>query len=115
MADDVVTSEGDGVVVAVHAQPGAGRTEVVGRHGDAVKIRVAVPPEKGRANEALAKVLAQELGVKPAAVSIISGESSRTKRFKVAGVDLETALGLLEPLLAGNERPAPGEQSRFGH
>ena len=106
MADAVVTPEGENdVVIAVHAQPGAGRTELVGRHGDALKIRVAVPPERGKANEALAAALADAFGVKAAEVTIVSGETSRTKRFKVAGVDLETAEGVLAPVLHGDGVP----------
>jgi uncharacterized protein (TIGR00251 family) len=100
MSDPVVTEDGKGVVIAVHAHAGAGRTELVGRHGDALKVRVAVPPEKGRANEAIGKLLAETLGVKATAVKVVSGETSRTKRFKADGVDLETAEGLLAPALA---------------
>lgn len=112
MSDEILTADGKGVVVAVHAQPGAGRTELVGRHGGALKVRVAVPPERGKANEALAKVLAETFGVKPAAVVVVSGESSRTKRFKVDGVDLETAEGLLAPILAGGGVPDTAARDR---
>ena len=45
-------------VVRLHVQPGAGKTAVVGRHGDAVKVRVAAPPEGGRANDAVVVLMA---------------------------------------------------------
>jgi uncharacterized protein YggU (UPF0235/DUF167 family) len=46
----------DGAIeLNVHAQPGAGRTHIAGRHGTALKVRVAAPPEQGRSNEALVK------------------------------------------------------------
>lgn len=77
----------DGVVLHVHVQPGAGRSAVVGRHGDAVKVRVAAPPVGGRANEATRDVLAEALGLAPDAIELRSGETSRTKRFRLVGVD----------------------------
>lgn len=86
--DDLFTADGpDAVVLAVHAQPGAGRTQVVGRHGDAVKIRVAAPPEGGRANEALLALLADRLGVPAKAVKLTAGATTRSKRFRIEGVD----------------------------
>jgi hypothetical protein len=112
MSDPVVTEDGKGVVVAVHAQPGAGRTELVGRHGDALKIRIAVPPERGKANEALGKLLAETFGVKPAAVTLVSGATSRSKRFKVDGVELDAAEGLLAPVLAGDGVPERDARDR---
>ncbi|MGH9139334.1 MAG: DUF167 domain-containing protein [Acidimicrobiales bacterium] len=89
----------DAVVLSVHAQPGAGRTHVVGRHGDAVKIRVAAPPEHGRANDALVKVLAESFGVKEAFVELKSGASSREKRFRISGLKPDAFDTKLETLL----------------
>jgi uncharacterized protein (TIGR00251 family) len=75
------------VVLTVHVQPGAARAGVVGRHGDALKVKVAAPPERGRANAALVRLLADELAVRSADVEVVSGQSSRRKRVRIAGVD----------------------------
>lgn len=88
---DAIEAVNGGVAIRLHVQPGAGRSEVVGRHGDAIKVRVAAPPERGRANDACAALLARLLAVKPAAVELTSGASSRAKRFVVTGVELEGA------------------------
>jgi uncharacterized protein (TIGR00251 family) len=79
-------SDGE-VVLAVHVQPGAGRTEVVGRHGDALKLRVAAPPTGGRANTAVVDLVAKEFNLKAADVDVVSGASSRDKRLKLKGID----------------------------
>jgi uncharacterized protein (TIGR00251 family) len=98
----------DGVVVLrLHVQPGAGRTAVTGRYGDALKVKVAAPPEGGRANEACAELIAKVAGVKRADVEVVAGASSRTKRVKVAGVepdDLERLLSLALDEASGNAR-----------
>ena len=94
----------------VQVQPGAGRSAVVGRHGNALKLKVAAPPEKGRANAACAVLIAEILGLKPADIELASGESSRSKRFRISGLerdDLADRLGrALEdaPLGGGNAR-----------
>lgn len=95
-----LTTVDGGVMLAVHAQPGARRTEVVGRHGDAIKIRVAAPPVDDRANDALVAFVANAFGVRRSAVTIRSGSSSRHKRLRIAGVDLAAASVLVERLLA---------------
>ena len=92
----VVDAVDDKVVIAVHAQPGAGKTEVVGRHGDALKVRVAVPPERGRANDAITTLLAETLGVPAKAVTLTSGATARAKRFTVADMELDDVLEALE-------------------
>lgn len=84
-ADPVVEVPG-GVVVRLHVQPGAARSGVVGRHGDAVKVKVAAPPVEGRANAAVVALVAEVLGVKPAQVSLVAGDTSRAKRVRVDGV-----------------------------
>ena len=98
--EDLFSADGDdAVVLSVHAQPGAGRTQVMGRHGDAVKIRVAAPPEQGRANAALVTLLADRLGVPAKAVTLTVGETSRTKRFRITGVDPAEFGDVLERVL----------------
>ncbi len=87
---DLYRTEGDdAVVLSVHVQPGAGRSAVVGRHGPSLKVRVAAAPEGGRANEATVSLLAETFGVKPSAVELVGGETSRSKQFKVSGLDLD--------------------------
>jgi hypothetical protein len=73
------------IVLAVHAQPGAKRTEVCGLHGDALKIRVAAPALEDRANEALIEFLAKRFGVAKRDVTLVGGAKSREKRFEIRG------------------------------
>jgi len=86
-----VRRDGDGVVLTLHIQPGAKRTECAGLHGEAMKIRLAAPPVDGKANEALVAFLAKTLGVPKSSVELISGETSRAKRVRVAGVNADDA------------------------
>lgn len=77
---------GDGVVLSLHIQPGAKKSEISGIHGDALKIRLAAPPVDGRANEALLAFLADMLGVPKSRVQLVSGQTSRSKRVAVSGL-----------------------------
>jgi uncharacterized protein (TIGR00251 family) len=70
----------------VRVSPGARRATVVGRHGDGWKVRVAAPPEKGRANDALVHLLAEVVAVPRSAVAVVSGHGGRDKIVEVAGV-----------------------------
>jgi uncharacterized protein (TIGR00251 family) len=72
------------LVLSIHAQPGAKRTEVAGPHGDALKIRVAAPALEDRANEALIAFIAQKLGIPKRDVTLVSGARSREKRFAIS-------------------------------
>ena len=107
MAEDLFDVNGDGaVVLRLHVQPGAGRTAIVGRHGDALKLRVAAPPSGGRANEACVELVASVLGVKASQVVISGGQSSRQKRVTVEGIEPEEAARLLsEALTTADSRP----------
>ncbi len=99
-----VTSSDGGAVLAVHVQAGAGRTEVVGRDGDALKLRVAAPPTGNRANDAVVALVAKEFNLSRADVSVISGASSRQKRMRLAGVDVADAARVVDRLLANVRR-----------
>ena len=95
----IVEAVDGGVVVHVHVLPRSGRTEIVGRHGDALKMRVAAPPVDGEATDAARVALATALGVAPAAVTVVGGARSRLKRLRVAGLDVATAEELIGPFL----------------
>jgi uncharacterized protein (TIGR00251 family) len=72
------------LVLSIHAQPGARRTEIAGLHGDALKIRVAAPALEDRANEALIAFIAEKLGIAKRDVMLASGAKSREKRFAIS-------------------------------
>ena len=84
-----LTESGDGVVLSLHVQPGAKKTEVVGLHGDALKIRLAAPPVEGKANECLLEYVADTLNVPKRQVTLVSGLSSRSKLVAVVGMGME--------------------------
>ena len=73
--------------ISVVVSPGASRTELVGRHGDGWRARIAAPPERGRANEALVGLLADLLDVSRSSVRIVGGRGGRSKVVEVDGVD----------------------------
>jgi uncharacterized protein len=73
--------------VLLRVVPGAARAGVVGRHGEAWKVRVTAPPEDGRANEAVVRLLADELAVPRNAVLLVSGHGSRDKIVELMGLE----------------------------
>ncbi len=75
----------------VKVVPGASRTEIVGRLGEALKVRVAAPPEGGKANQEVVALLAAKVGLPFAAVSVVSGHASASKVGAFQGLE-EVAL-----------------------
>jgi len=69
----------------LRVSPGARRPGIAGRHGDAWKLRVSEPPEDGRANEAVLRLLAETLDVPRASVVLVSGHASRDKIVTLDG------------------------------
>jgi uncharacterized protein len=70
----------------LRVSPGAGRSAVVGRQGDAWKVRVTAPPERGRANEAVLRLLAETLTVPRDALTLVSGHGAREKTVELTGI-----------------------------
>ena len=85
----------DGVLVSIHVQPRASKNGFAGIHGGAVKLRITAPPVDGKANALIVDILAKLFHVPKTAVSLASGQQSRHKRFRVAGIDLDIALKTL--------------------
>ena len=71
------------LVLELHVQPGAKRSEFAGKHGERVKIRLAAPAVEGKANEALVEFLAEHYGVPRRCVTIAAGAKSRAKRVVI--------------------------------
>ena len=88
-----VASHTEGVTVRVRVVPGASRTEVKGRYGDAIKIRVSAPPKGGRANRAVVDLLEQLVG---GSAEIVKGPTSQSKTVLIRGVDRAGVVEALE-------------------
>jgi len=92
----VIARDGErGALLTVHVQPGSSRTECVGIHGDAVKIRLAARPIDGAANDELIRFIAERCGVPRANVQLHGGATGRRKRLFVKGVAAASLLAQL--------------------
>jgi len=85
-----------GVKIEIQVQPRAARNEIVGPHGETLKIRLKAPPVEGKANEALVSFLAKIFKVPKRQVEIVSGLTSRRKSIYISGVKLEEARRVLK-------------------
>lgn len=79
-------ASGDDVLITIHVQPGAKKTEVAGLYGGALKLRLAAPPVDGKANDTLIAFLAKILNISRSRLNLVSGQTSRSKRVAVAGI-----------------------------
>jgi uncharacterized protein (TIGR00251 family) len=94
-----VTEHAEGCVLPVRAQPGARKAGVLGEQAGALKMAVTAPPEDGRANKALVVILRDVLQLKRSQVDLLSGETSREKRFLIRGVTKTELENRLQALL----------------
>ena len=76
-------------VLTVKVAPGARKDEITGWMGDTLKLRVSAPPEKGRANRAVAVLLARTLATSRDGIVIVAGAGSRRKLVRIEGLSLE--------------------------
>lgn len=90
-----------GVAFTVRVQPKASADRIAGEHAGGLKLAVTAPPEAGKANEAVVKLLAKKLNVSKSSVRILSGAASRQK---VVHVDNLTADAVRKLLAAGRPR-----------
>ncbi len=90
-----MTERPDSIRLALKVQPRAKRNEIVVGEGADLRVRVTAPPVDSKANEAVVKLLAEQLEVSRSAVRILRGLTSRSKVVEVAGLDAEAAVRLL--------------------
>jgi uncharacterized protein len=81
--------DGRKIRLRLRVSPGASRSEVVGRYGDAWKVRVAAAPEGGRANDAVLTLVAAQLRIPRSRIELVAGNTSRDKTVVVHGLDEE--------------------------
>jgi uncharacterized protein (TIGR00251 family) len=93
------------LILPVRAQPGARKVGVLGEQAGAIKIAVTAPPEDGRANQALVEALRELLGVKRSQVVLLSGATSRNKRFLISALKREELERRVATLLPLGQRP----------
>ena len=91
-----VREQADGVAVSVLVQPGAARDRLCGEHAGRLKLAVTAAPEKGKANKAVCRFLAAQLGLSKSQVRIVSGHHSRLKEVLFERVAPD-ALGAIIP------------------
>jgi uncharacterized protein (TIGR00251 family) len=94
--------------VRLRVSPGAGRAQIVGRHGDAWKVRVTAAPEQGRANDAVLRLLAEALAVPRSTLALVSGHGARDKIVELTGL----GPALVERRLASASAPDRGRKDR---
>jgi uncharacterized protein (TIGR00251 family) len=90
--------------IAVKVVPGARRTRIVGRYGDALKVQVAAPPERGKANEAVIALLAATLDLRPNQLALRQGHTQPRKVFEVTGIDQPSLDAKLDAAVAAAAR-----------
>jgi uncharacterized protein (TIGR00251 family) len=76
----------EGCILPVHAQPGAKKSRLVGEHGGALKVAVTARASDGRANQALVEILQEALALARGQIELLSGHTSRQKRFLIRGI-----------------------------
>src|SRR5436305_573126 len=94
-----VTPHAEGCVLPVRAQPGARKNGVQGERAGALKVAVTAPPDQGRASQAILELLRETLGLKRSQIELLSGATSRDKRFLIRGVTKAQLEARLEAIL----------------
>ena len=112
MIPEIIACDG-GVRLRVRARPGASRTAVAGPFGNALKITVQAPPEKGKANKELVRFLARLTGRPTRDVVLERGETSRDKSFRIDGMNEAELRAILEPFVSSENSSTPSSAPSF--
>lgn len=95
MALELETRDGR-ILLRLRVSPKAKQDRIVGEYSGALKIQVKDPPEKGRANEGVVRLLSTVLGIAAREIELVSGHASQDKRVAISGIDETTLRSKLE-------------------
>ena len=99
-----VVQTADGVVIRVHVQPKSRREQIIGMHGGRIKLAVTEPPDKGKANEAVVRLVAAALNLAASRVKLLRGDTSRQKDLLVQELSVEDIRRLLADAIQHEDR-----------
>jgi uncharacterized protein (TIGR00251 family) len=95
----ILEPHSDGVILLVRGQPGSRKNEIRGEHEGMLKVCVTQAPEKGKANKAIAELLAKSLSLKKSQVELLAGDTSHQKKFLISGVTAQELLNKIARIL----------------
>jgi len=98
-----LTAKDDGISFAVRVQPRASKSGVAGELDGALKVRLAAPPVDGEANEELIRLLAKLFAVPRPQITLVSGQTSKTKLVRVGGISIEEGEKVLAEALNSDQ------------
>lgn len=90
----------DGCTLSVRIHPGARKNAITGTHDNSLKISLTAPPIDGRANEALIAFLAEALRLPKPRITLITGQTSRTKLLRITGKSAADVQAALDPTIS---------------
>jgi uncharacterized protein (TIGR00251 family) len=93
----------EGTILAIRAQPGAKRDAILGERAGALRVAVTATPQRGKANASIRSVLAEAIRCKATQVALLTGETSREKRFLIAGFTPDELRPRIDALVADRE------------
>ncbi len=99
---DCLKHHPQGTVVSLHVQPRSSRNQIVGLHGDCLKVKLTSSPVDGAANKCCREYLAKLFKLSKSEVELVSGDKARQKRILLHGLDPQTVAAVLEVELAGS-------------
>jgi uncharacterized protein (TIGR00251 family) len=100
----------NGVRLHLRVKPGGRRNRLVAAYGEALKLEVQAPPERGKANAAVVKLLSDQLGVPAAAIQVIAGVTSQSKVVEVSGVTVDEMAERFDRLGIAASEGVPGNR-----
>lgn len=103
-ASQVLTQTPDGIVIRLFVQPKARRTGIIGLHGDRLKVSVTEPPDRGKATEAVVRLIAETFHTTRSTVQVLRGDISRQKDLLLQAQSMSAVREILDGLLHHDQR-----------